>query len=475
MRSLRWKLGSALLLIVAISVGLMAYLTNLSTEREFDQYVTQGNQRYVHNVSDALGLWYAREGSWGFLQFLLPDFLRSTDDRLVIADNSGVIVGDTGKHWLGRTLTDVGLGNGASITVSRKKVGELYLFLAQPGGGRGYMGSERGDHPAAAPAAPAVNTPEQEFLDRVNRSLLFAGLITATVALMIGLILTRQLTRPIKALVSGASQIASGNLGHRVDIRSKDELGTLGQSFNAMATSLDQVEQERKRIIADIAHELRTPLTVIEGTVTGIEDGVFKPDKERLAAIKEQTSLLTRLTSDLRDLSLAESGQLKLALAPTDLVDLVRRKVSQFEIPAQEKGLHLTADLPDQAPKANVDPARIEQVLANLITNAIRHTASGSVTVSLRPVKSDRYHQIDSPSLIVSVADTGEGISPESLPHVFERLYRVETSRARSEGGAGLGLAIVKQMVQAHEGKVWVESEPGKGSTFYVALPQIST
>lgn len=474
MRSLRWKLGSVLLLIVAISVGLMAYLTNLSTEREFDQYVTQGNQRYINSVSDALGLGYAREGNWGFLQFLLPDLLRSTGDRLVIADNSGVIVGDTGKHWLGKTLADVGLSNGASINVSREKVGELYVFLTQPGGGGGYFGSERGGPPAAAPAAPAVDTPEQEFLDRVNRSLLVAGLITATVAVIIGLLFTRQLTRPIKALVSGAGQIASGNLGYRVDIRSEDEFGTLGESFNAMATSLSQVEEERKRIVADIAHELRTPLTVIEGTITAIEDGVFAPDRERLAAVREQTSLLTRLTSDLRDLSLAESGQLKLTLVPTDLIDLVRRKVSQFEMPAKQKGLHLTADLPDQAPKANVDPARIEQVLANLITNAIRHTASGSVRVSLRAVKSDRHNQVDSPSLIVSVADTGEGISPESLPYVFERFYRVETSRARSEGGAGLGLAIVKQVVQAHQGKVWAEGEPGKGSTFYIALPQVS-
>jgi len=239
-----------------------------------------------------------------------------------------------------------------------------------------------------------------------------------------------------------------------------------------MAVSLGEAEQERRRIIADIAHELRTPLTVIEGTVTGIQDGVFNPDKDHLDAIKEQTSLLTRLTSDLRDLSLAESGQLKLVLTPTDLTDLVRRKVSQFEVKAREKGLSMEVDIPKDLPKLNIDPARIEQVLANLITNAIRHTPSGSITISIQQVNRDAAHQINNPSLILSVADTGEGIAPENLPHVFERFYRVEKSRARSEGGSGLGLAIVKQMVQAHGGKVWAESELGKGSTFYVSLPR---
>ena len=471
MRSLTWKLGGALLLIVVISVGLMAYLTNINTTREFGQYLTQGNQRYVQNTSDALSQIYAQEGSWSHIQSLLPDLLRSTSDRLIVADASGVIVGDTANQWQGKTAIRVGLSSGTPITVSGKKVGELYLTTSQMGSGRGYMGGGRGGPPTTS---PSTITAEQNFLSQVNSSLAFTGLIAVAIALIVGLILTRQITSPIKALVNGARQIARGNLRYRVEIKSKDELGNLGQSFNAMAASLDEAEQERRRIIADIAHELRTPLTVIEGTVTGIQDGVFQPDKEHLDAIKEQTSLLTRLTSDLRDLSLAESGQLKLVLSPTDLVDLVRRKASQFEVKAQEKGIETKLVLPEEAPKVNVDPARIEQVLGNLLTNAIRHTPSGgSITVLIRALDRDKAHQIDSPSLILSVADTGEGIASEHLPHIFERFYRVETSRARSEGGAGLGLAIVKQMVQAHGGKVWVESELGKGSSFYVALPTL--
>jgi signal transduction histidine kinase len=469
MRSLSWKLGGALLLIVIISIGLMAYLTNLNTTREFGQYLSQGNQIYVLNTSDALGQIYTLKGSWSNVQSLLPDFRRSSNDRLVVTDASGVIVGDTSNQWLGKTADSVGLISGTPISVSGKSVGELYLETSQIGKGRGFMGGGKGGQPATSSSAV---TAEQNFLSRVNRSLMITGLIAALVALIIGLILTRQITRPIKALVNGARQITRGNLSHRVNIKTKDELGNLGQSFNTMAASLDEAEQERRRIVADIAHELRTPLTVIEGTVIGIQDGVFKPDNERLDAIKEQTSLLARLTGDLRDLSLADSGQLKLAFATTDLSDLVRRKALQFEVKAREKGINLNIDLPGDLPKPKIDPTRIEQVLGNLVTNAIRHTPSGGdITISLKVVNQDTAHEIEDPSLVLSVADTGEGIAPENLPHIFERFYRIEKSRTRSEGGSGLGLAIVKQMVQAHGGKVWVESVPGKGSIFNVALP----
>jgi two-component system OmpR family sensor kinase len=211
---------------------------------------------------------------------------------------------------------------------------------------------------------------------------------------------------------------------------------------------------------------------VIEGTTDGILDGVFKPDHEHLDTIKEQTALLTRLIGDLRDLSLAESGQLKLELARTDIAELVRRKLSQVEVKAAEKGVQLNLNTPEKMLEIDVDPARIEQVIANLLTNAIRHTPTGGrVSVSINTAPGNAISQIAIPSTIISVTDTGEGIATEHLPHIFERFYRAGDSRTRSEGGTGLGLAIVKQMAEAHGGKVWVKSEQGKGSTFYVALP----
>jgi signal transduction histidine kinase len=199
--------------------------------------------------------------------------------------------------------------------------------------------------------------------------------------------------------------------------------------------------------------------------VDGIQDGVFAADKEHLDSIKEQTVLLTHLVNDLRELSMAESGQLKLELQPVDLFKLTQRKLSQFEVKAQEKNIRLSLEATGDVPEIKIDPKRMEQAIGNLLSNAIRHTPEGGqITVTLNP--NNNTSKTGKNSLLISVADTGEGIPAEHL-----RFYRVETSRSRSEGGAGLGLAIVKQMVQAHGGQVWAESQPGKGSTFYIALP----
>jgi signal transduction histidine kinase len=216
---------------------------------------------------------------------------------------------------------------------------------------------------------------------------------------------------------------------------------------------------------------VRTPLTIIEGTVEGIADGVFPPDRKHLDSIQEQTVLLNRLVGDLRDLSLAETGQLKLDPVPTNMVELVRRKIAQIEMKAQEKSIRLELKADKGIPDIEVDPIRMDQVISNLLANAVRHTPNnGSITISIVTVSEADSH-MNHPYLSVSVANTGEGIAAEHLPYIFNRFYRVESSRARSEGGAGLGLAIVKQLVEAHSGKVWAESSPGKGSTFYVALP----
>ncbi|MFC1991301.1 sensor histidine kinase [Chloroflexota bacterium] len=458
MRSLTWKLGGALLLIVVISVGLMAYLINLSTTREFQQYVSRGNTMYTQSLADSMGDLYAEEQSWNNFQETLQSLPLSTSERILVTDSSGAVIVDTAREWLGKESEDVGLSNGIPITVSGQTVGNLYLLTSgDMGMGRGHMGGR------TSQTIPMVITAEEDFLDQVNDSLWKVGLITAVVALVIGLILTRQITRPVRALISGARHLTKGELSYRVDIKSRDEIGELADSFNTMASSLERGEQSRRQLTADITHELRTPLTVIEGTVDGIIDGVFQPNMEHLRSIKEQTSLLTHLISDLRDLSLAESGQLKLNLALTDVVELVRRVVSNYEISALEKNVRIKLEEATQIPEIRIDPVRMEQVISNLLTNAIRHTPSGgSITITVKNYEGE---------LQISVVDTGEGITPEDLPHVFERFYRSGSSRARKEGGTGLGLAIVNQMVEAHGGKVRVESKVGTGSVFSVLLP----
>ena len=467
MRSLSWKLAGALLLMVVVSVGLMAYITNRSTAREFEQYISRSSMMYTQTMADTISQFYSETKGWADIQGQLNNLIIPGNSRLIVADSTGLIIGDTSREWLGRTVQETRLVDGTPIIVSEKVIGELYGFSAGMMG-RGRMGGMMG----SAPSVSMLDVAEQNFLSRVNNSLWIAGLISAAVALLLGLALTRQLTRPIRALTTGARQIAKGDFGYRVKVHSKDELGQMAQSFNSMATSLDDSERARHRLTADIAHELRTPLTVIEGTAQGILDGVFKLDKEHLKTIKEQTTLLTRLIGDLRDLSLIESGQLKLNLTLTDIVELVRRKLSQAELKAKEKNVKLELKATQNVPQVKVDSDRMEQVIANLIANAVRHSsARGNVAVSINMVDNDRQHQIVNPGVVIAVTDTGEGIAPEHLPHVFERFYRAEDSRARSEGGTGLGLSIVRQMIKAHGGQAWAESEPGKGSSFYVSLP----
>lgn len=333
-------------------------------------------------------------------------------------------------------------------------------LMRRMGQGQGYIG---GDGGGSSQTPVPIGPLEQNLLDRVNTSLVIAGLTGCAVAIFLGLVLTRQITRPIQGLKRGAARIASGDLTYRVKIEAKDEFGELGESFNSMAASLDKSEQARRRLLADLTHDLRTPLAVIEGTVDAMLDGVYQPNQETLGSIKEETALLTRLVADLRDLSLAEAGQLKLAVEATNLAELVQKRISQVDVIARKKNISVKTDIAKVLPKTEVDRGRIEQVVPNLLANAVNHTPSGgTVTVS---VLSDRD------DVLVSVADTGEGIPAEHLPHIFERFYRVDDARSRTVGGVGLGLAIAKQMVELHRGRIWVESEVGKGGKFSFTLP----
>jgi two-component system, OmpR family, sensor histidine kinase BaeS len=467
MRSLNWKLGGALLLMVMVSIGLMAYLTNLSTVRELRHYVSNVNTVYVQRIEHNLALFYVKEQSWAGIQSALEASLKSADDRLIVVNNIGVVVGDSAGDWVGKDIAEYGLGDGTPILVLGKKVGEFYVDGMVANGHSGRIMGQLGQR-----ISTVLTIAEQDFLKRVHASLLLAGLLAAGLAVLLGLIITRQITRPVHALMTGARRIAGGQLNYRVEVNTNDEIGALASSFNDMASSLSKNEESRRRLLADIAHELRTPLTVIEGTVEGILDGVFEPDAERLNLIKGETTLLTRLINDLRDISLAESGQLKLELAPADIIKLVSRKLSQVEPLAREKEVQLDLQAAHDIPELRVDLLRMEQVIANLVTNAIRHTSSGGkVTVSLDKIAGSIRSGLEKPQVIISIADNGEGIEAEHLSKIFDRFYRVDSARARGKGETGLGLAIVKQMVEAHGGKVWVESEKGKGSTFYVALP----
>jgi two-component system sensor histidine kinase BaeS len=314
--------------------------------------------------------------------------------------------------------------------------------------------------------AGGLGVPEQEFLQSVHQSLNWVGTAIIFVGLAASYALARSITVPLRKLNSGVKAIESGNFKFKVDITSNDEVEHLAAAFNRMTEALETNNRLRKQLLADIAHELRTPLAVIQGNLEGMLDGVVENDKEQLASLYEETVHLNHLIKDLKDLSLAEAGQLSLEKEPTDIGQLAARAVNMVKPLADEKAISLECAF-DTVPLTEVDPNRMSQVIYNLLTNAVRYTDEGG-NVCIRTCF-ERREQLSWVKIIV--CDSGQGITEEDLPHIFDHFYRADKSRNRKSGGSGIGLAIVKQLVEAHGGKVRVESMLGKGSCFYVELP----
>jgi len=305
------------------------------------------------------------------------------------------------------------------------------------------------------------------FFDRVRLALLAGGVTALVVAVVFAVFLVDGITRPLRRLTEAASRVAAGDFSHRVDVTSPAEVAELGASFNQMASTLEGDQRARRQLLTDIVHELRTPLSVIQGTAQGFVDGVIAPDEEHVAVIRDEAVLLGKLITDLRDLSLAEAGELRLETRPSDLAELVRQAATAVQQRADEQGIEMKLVVPTDLPTCLTDRERTLQIIGNLLDNALRHTPRGG-RISVR------VHPATGGVVTVEVTDTGEGIPAEHLPHIFERFYRVDASRARG-AGTGLGLAIVDQLTRAQRGSVRVESTPGEGSVFTVSFPVVST
>lgn len=280
----------------------------------------------------------------------------------------------------------------------------------------------------------------------------FAGLLTVGHAF-------RGFAMPIGDLVAASSRIADGDYSVRVAERGPREVRSLARAFNSMAARLQASDQIRRAMLADVTHELRTPLTVIQGNLEGLLDGVYPRDDAHLQPILDETRVLSRLIDDLRTLALAESGALQLHKEPIDLALLIGETVASFQTQADLAKVALNADIAANLPMLNLDPARIRQVLENLIANAIRYTPSGG-RISVQCAMSSEQ------SAVVTVSDTGRGIAPDELPHIFDRFYKSRDSR-----GTGLGLAIAKNLIVAHSGEISALGELGKGTTIQFSLP----
>ncbi len=440
LRSLRLRLLVATILVVLIAVGVTAFVATRRTEGEFQRYVERRNPVDDRRMGILLARYYEENDGWKGVDSEVARLGQFTGQRIVLADGDGKILADSDNKLVGKTVGSRWPRPRAVINESGDTIAALYV------------------DPMNVPLDPAA-----QFIQAVNRSVLFGALAAGIAAVIVTLILSGRILRPVGHLTHAAEKMSQGDLSARVPVESDDELGQLAVAFNSMAGNIAQQEQLRRNMVSDVAHELRTPLTNLRGYLEAVRDGLISPDNALVDNLYEETMLLNRLVADLHELAQADAGQLKLVRTPTALPEVVEQAVEILRPQAAAKGVSLAVDIPPTLPIVHIDRERIGQVLRNLMNNALAHTPSGGEIA----VSATR----ENGAVWVAVCDTGEGIAPEHLPHVFERFYRADRSRARLTGGSGLGLAIVKQLVQAHGGEITVESEVGKGSTFKFSVP----
>lgn len=460
-RSLWARLLLAFVLVLGVALGGIAFFAATATSNEFRGYTERRSEADYGRIQAVLGSYYSENQSWNGVQPVVERLAEATGNPIVVIDTNGIVVADSDKRTIGQQI-------GASQQAGHPS--EPQRSEPQPGARppRGvpvfYQGVPVGT--VVVPPTPPAQPGEAAFLASVTRSLLVSTGAAAVLAIFLTLFLSRRILGPVEALTSAARAMEKGDLSQRVHANSQDEVGELARAFNAMAGSLARTEELRQNMVTDVAHELRTPLTNIRGYLEAMRDGVLPPEPDNLNSVYDEAMHLTRLVDDLQELALAEAGQLKMEMAPTDVRSIVERAVRAVAARAIDHGVDISAKVPEELPEVSVDQMRITQVLVNLLNNAIIHTPDDGRIV-IAAVEAGDFVE-------VAVSDTGYGIPSEHLPYIFDRFYRADPSRARTTGGRGIGLAIVKQLVEAHGGSVWVQSEVGKGSTFTFTLPRVA-
>jgi signal transduction histidine kinase len=296
------------------------------------------------------------------------------------------------------------------------------------------------------------------FLLETWWQLLLGGALASAAALLLARLLARGMTKPLRDMAQAVGKMAQGQYSQRVQTASRDEVGQLTVAFNRMSAQLESVERLRRDLVANVSHELKTPISALRARLENLLDGVESPDPAVLQVMLQQAERLSRLVDQLLDLSRLESGDIPLEPGALELAPLVRRVSSEIEVARGDHLVDVRADIPADLPPVRADSERIHQVLFNLLDNAVRYTPPGGEVVVLAKRVGSRCE--------VRVEDTGPGIPPEHLPFLFERFYRVDPARSRGEGGTGIGLAIARSVVEAHGGRIWAESQVGRGSVF---------
>lgn len=460
-RKLRTQLSAGFVLIVLITIALISLAANLLINRQFEKYVAAQQRSFSDHLADALSNQYQpATDSWN-TEYIHGAGMYALNDGYIIKlyDRRGEIVWDAENHDM--TYCHQVMNNIAVLMQERR--GDLSGRFVVHEYELTRDGMPVGTLDVSYYSPFYLNENAFRFLDSLNRILIIIGVFSVAGAALAAIVLAKRISAPIVKSIQTAREISDGNYSVRFEAHTQTlELLELARTINQMAASLEAQENLRKRLTTDVAHELRTPLANVAAHLEAILEGVWEPTTDRLQSCYEEVIRISCLVADLQRLSHTESENLKLEINPTDLLKLAELSASGFEqeLAAKQLSCSVTGD----PVIIDADQTRIRQVIDNLLSNAVKYTGNGG-KIELRVSEVAGYG-------ILTVTDTGIGISAAELPLIFERFYRTDKSRSRKTGGAGIGLTIVQAIVSAHGGTISVDSELGRGSRFTVHLPK---
>jgi signal transduction histidine kinase len=460
-QSLKAQLSTTILVIVLFTIVVVSFLANICINRQFTSYVSKQQDLEAQIITSTLSQQYTE-----FTDQWNTDFVHATgmyalyEGYIVkVYDKEGTIIWDAQSH-------DMELCHQIMDEISNRMKIE-YPQLNGEFSAKDYplvKDSKTIGRVSISTFGPFfLNENDFQFIHSLNRILISVGMISLVVSVLVGHLLAKRISQPIFNTVEITKQISDGNYGVRLKEESNTkELGLLEESINHLAISLETLEKLRKQLTEDVAHELRTPITILGSYLEAMTEGVWEPTPERLDSCNEEVARIGKLVGDLERLARIEGENLKLHKERVDLYVVIEKTIQSFE--AEMKNKHLEIMQQGEHCELLADQDRLKQVVVNLLSNAIKYSREGA------RIQFNIYETRDTVGF--RIKDTGIGIPEQELPYIFERFYRADKSRNRATGGTGIGLTIVKAIIEAHGGRVSVQSVLNEGTEFTVVLPK---
>lgn len=457
--SLRKKLSVSYVFVALISIFLISILSNFFLERQFIEYIKQNEDQKKKEILSSVSRQYQGNGKWN-INMLETIGVNALEYGLIIKviDVSGDTLWDAKVHNNGMCKRIIEhMSQNMSSHYPNTKGG----YVEKPYSVN-YDMIKVGTVEIGSYGPVNFNDNDLAFINTLNKMLLSVGFFSLFIALIFAAIMARRLSSPISRVISTAGMISKGFYSDRISEKSStSEITQLTNTINNLADNLEKQEALRKRLTGDVAHELRTPLATLQSHFEAMIDGIWEPDKDRLAGCHEEIVRLGKMVGDLEKLAKFEGDNLVLNKTKFNFTETVRHIINNFENEYKDKGLEIELNSKEEFILADKD--KISQVVINLISNALKYTPSGGI------VKVSIWRKEN--NIILSVKDNGNGIPPEDIPYIFERFYRADKSRNRMTGGSGIGLTISKAIAEAHKGRIEVFSKINSGTEFMVTLP----